>query len=127
MLARVRSSRRILSVPRQLSTLPSEFGNFINGKFVPPVDGIYFDNLSPVDGKVFIKAARSGKKDIDIAVDAANEAFVGWSKVSVTDRSNMLLKIANVIESNLEMLARIETMDNGKGGVLYSLIKGDRL
>ena len=90
------------------------YDNFIDGKFVAPVKGQYFDNPSPVDGKVFTQAARSTQEDIDLALDAAHKAFPSWSTTSVTDRSNMLLKIAQVMEDNLEYLATLETIDNGK-------------
>ena len=95
-------------------TFKAKYDNFIDGKFVPPVKGEYFDNVSPVDGKVFTKAARSGKEDIENALDAAHRAFKTWSKSSATTRSNLLLKIAQVIEDNLELLATVETIDNGK-------------
>lgn len=91
-----------------------KYDNFIGGKFVAPVHGEYFDNISPVDGKVFTKAARSGKDDIELALNAAHEAFPSWSKTSVTSRSNLLLKIAQIMEDNLEYLATVETIDNGK-------------
>ena len=95
--------------------LPSKFGHFINGDFVEPVEGKYFDNVSPINGETFIQSARGSKADIDNAVSAANVAFdTTWSKVSVTERSNMLLKIADIIENNLDRLAKIETVDNGK-------------
>jgi aldehyde dehydrogenase len=92
----------------------SHYDNFIGGKFVAPVNGEYFDNISPIDGKVFTKAARSGKEDIELALDAAHDAFKTWSKTSVTERSNILLKIADAMEANLEYLATVETIDNGK-------------
>ncbi|MBB5636138.1 aldehyde dehydrogenase [Pedobacter cryoconitis] len=92
----------------------SHYDNFIGGKFVPPVKGIYFDNISPVDGKVFTKAARSGKEDVELALDAAHEAFKTWSKSSPAYRSNILLKVAQKIEDNLTYLATVETIDNGK-------------
>ena len=98
----------------QKPTFKDKYDNYIGGKFVPPVKGEYFDNISPIDGKVFTKAARSGKEDIDLALDAAHKAFPEWSKMSVTNRSNMLLKVAQVIEDNLEYLAIVETIDNGK-------------
>lgn len=91
-----------------------KYGNFIGGKFVEPVKGEYFDNVSPIDGKVFTKAARSTQEDIDLALDAAHKAFPSWSKTSATERSNMLLRIAQVMEDNLEYLATLETIDNGK-------------
>jgi len=90
------------------------YGNFIGGKFVAPVKGEYFDNVSPVDGKVFTQAARSTQEDIDLALDAAHEAFPSWSTSSATERSNALLKIAQVMEDNFEYLATLETIDNGK-------------
>ncbi|QNK62173.1 aldehyde dehydrogenase [Pedobacter sp. PAMC26386] len=92
----------------------SHYDNFIGGKFVPPVKGIYFDNISPVDGKAFTKAARSSKEDVDLALDAAHKAFKSWSKSSPTYRSNILLKVAQKIEDNLTYLATVETIDNGK-------------
>ena len=91
-----------------------KYDNFIGGKFVAPVHGKYFDNISPVDGKVFTQAARSSKEDIDLALDAAHEAFPSWSVTSATERSNLLLKIAQVMEDNFEHLATLETIDNGK-------------
>jgi len=91
-----------------------KYENFIGGKFVPPVLGGYFDNISPIDGKVFTKAARSTKEDVDLALDAAHLAFKTWSKTSPTTRSNILNKIADRIEANLPHLAVVETIDNGK-------------
>ena len=95
-------------------TFKKQYDNYIGGKFVAPVKGEYFDNSSPIDGKVFTKAARSTKEDVELALDAAHQAFPSWSKTSVTYRSNLLLKIAQVIEDNLEYLATVETIDNGK-------------
>jgi aldehyde dehydrogenase len=92
----------------------SKYDNFIGGRFVPPVKGVYFDNTSPIDGKVFTQAARSTAEDIDLALDAAHKAFPEWSKTSAAKRSSLLLKIAQVIEDNLEYLATVETIDNGK-------------
>merc|ERR1740130_959874 len=95
--------------------LPAKYGHFINGAFVEPADGKYFDNVSPIDGQVFIQAARGSKTDIDAAVDAANQAYRSvWKNTSVTERSNMLLNIADIIEANADRLAKIETVDNGK-------------
>lgn len=91
-----------------------KYDNFIGGKWVAPVNGNYFDNVSPLDGKVFTKAARSTKEDIELALDAAHAAFDSFAKSSVTFRSNMLLKIADRIEANLDYLAAVETVDNGK-------------
>ncbi len=90
------------------------YDNFIGGKWVAPTRGNYFDNISPIDGKVFAQAARSTREDIELALDAAHEAFATWSKTSATYRSNVLLKIAQRIEDNLPYLAAVETVDNGK-------------
>ncbi|WP_404463843.1 aldehyde dehydrogenase [Vreelandella aquamarina] len=90
------------------------YGNYIGGEFVPPVKGQYFDNISPVNGKVFCEIPRSSAEDIEKALDAAHKAAPAWGKTSVQERSNILLKIADRIEQNLEMLAVAETWDNGK-------------
>lgn len=92
--------------------LPSD--NFIGGEFVAPVKGEYFDNISPINGKVFARAAKSTAEDVELALDAAHKAFPKWSKISVTERSNILLKVAQVIEDNSEFLATLDTIDNGK-------------
>ncbi|WP_299896626.1 aldehyde dehydrogenase family protein [uncultured Aquimarina sp.] len=92
----------------------NQYDNYIGGKWTSPVKGEYFENISPVDGNSFTKVARSTKEDIDLAIDAAWEAAPSWNNNSATERSNMLLKIADVMEQNLELLARAETWDNGK-------------
>ena len=91
-----------------------KYDNFIGGKWVPPVKGEYFDVVSPVDGKAFSKAARSTAEDIELALDAAHKAKDKWAATSVTERSNILLKIADILEENKEMLAVVESWDNGK-------------
>ncbi len=103
-----------MSTIAQRPVFKDKYENFIGGKFVPPVKGEYFENTSPIDGLPFTKAARSGKEDIELALDAAHAAFPTWSKTSVATRSNMLLKIAQVMEDNLEYLAKVEVIDNGK-------------
>ncbi len=95
-------------------TFKERYDNYIGGKFVAPVLGKYFDNVSPVDGKVFTQVAHSTKEDIELAVDAAHKAFEQFSKTSATERSIMLNKIADRIEENLEHIAAVETIDNGK-------------
>ena len=92
----------------------NQYENFIGGKWVAPSKGEYFDNISPVDGKAFTKIPRSTAEDIEKAIDAAWKAAPSWNTSSATERSNMLLKIADKIEQNLEVLARAETWDNGK-------------
>ena len=90
------------------------YENFINGKWQPPVEGQYFDNITPVTGQVFCQVARSTAADIDLAVAAAHGAKDAWGKTSVTERANILLKIADRLEQNLEYIAVAETWDNGK-------------
>ncbi|MTI62496.1 aldehyde dehydrogenase family protein [Methylophaga sp.] len=90
------------------------YENYIGGKWVAPVKGQYFDNVTPVTGEVFCEVAESTEEDINLALDAAHAAKDAWGKTSVTARSNVLLKIADRIEENLEMLAVAETWDNGK-------------
>lgn len=92
----------------------SHYDNFIGGKWVPPVEGQYFDVIAPMSGKVYTKAARSSAKDVELALDAAHKASDGWGKMSATSRSDILLKIADRLEKNLEILAYVETVDNGK-------------
>ncbi len=94
--------------------LKAKYDNYINGKWTAPVLGKYFDNISPIDGKVFTQAAHSTKEDLDLAVNAASAAFATWSKTSATERSIMLNKIADRIEENLQYIAAVETIDNGK-------------
>lgn len=98
----------------QKPTFKNQYDNFIGGKWVAPAKGEYFENVSPVDGKSFTKIARSTAEDVEMALDAAWAAAPAWNTASATVRSNMLLKIADVLEANVEMLARAETWDNGK-------------
>jgi len=107
----------VLQKPKNLVARPefrSHYDNFIGGQWVAPVKGQYFENVSPIDGKTFTRVARSTKEDIDLALDAAHKAFPSWSKTSATTRSNILLKIADIMEQNLAYLAAVETVDNGK-------------
>jgi aldehyde dehydrogenase len=90
------------------------YDNFIGGEWRAPIKGQYFENISPIDGQSFTKIPRSGKEDIDLALDAAHKAFATWSRTSPTERSNVLLKIADIMEKNLDYLAAVETVDNGK-------------
>ncbi len=90
------------------------YDNFIGGKYVKPSSGEYFENISPVNGKVFCEIARGNAKDVDAAVDAGWKAFETWGKTSVAERAVILNKIADVMEENLEAIAVAETWDNGK-------------
>ncbi|GAB3550398.1 aldehyde dehydrogenase family protein [Noviherbaspirillum agri] len=90
------------------------YDNYIGGKFVPPVGGNYFENISPVIGKPFCEVARSTAEDVELALDAAHAAKASWGKTSPAERANILNKIADRMEANLEPLALAETIDNGK-------------
>ncbi|OWO79273.1 aldehyde dehydrogenase, partial [Vibrio cholerae] len=79
-----------------------------------PHSGEYFSNTSPVNGLVFCRVARSSSQDVELALDAAHNALESWSTTSAVERSNILLRIADRIESNLETLAIVESWDNGK-------------
>jgi len=92
----------------------AKYDNFIGGKFVPPADGKYFENVSPITGKAFCEIARSTEKDVNLALDTAHAAKDGWAKKSPTERANILMAIADVMEKNLEAIAIAETIDNGK-------------
>ncbi len=91
-----------------------QYENYIGGEWVAPVDGEYFENTSPIDGGLIARVARSNSKDIDLAVEAASKAADAWGKTSATERSNIMFKIAQRIEDNLESLALVEAWDNGK-------------
>ncbi|WP_028478417.1 aldehyde dehydrogenase family protein [Nocardia sp. CNY236] len=92
----------------------ARYENFIGGEWTAPVEGRYFENPSPVDGRTFCEVARSSAADIDLALDAAHRAADSWGATSTTERANVLNKIADRIEDNLEMLAVAETWENGK-------------
>src|SRR3954452_13789314 len=88
--------------------------NFINGAFVPPRSGTYLDDVNPATGEVIAQIPDSDTLDIDDAVAAAKAAFPSWSRTPAAERSRLLLKLADLIEQNLEELARLESTDNGK-------------
>ncbi|PKQ13510.1 MAG: aldehyde dehydrogenase [Alphaproteobacteria bacterium HGW-Alphaproteobacteria-1] len=92
----------------------TRYDNFIGGVFVPPVNGRYFDNITPITGAVVCEVARSDAADVELALDAAHAAREAWGRTSATERSNILLKVADVIEANLALIALAETWDNGK-------------
>jgi aldehyde dehydrogenase len=97
-----------------LLTFKTRYENFIGGQWVAPVKGVYFDNTTPVTGEIICQIPRSSAEDIELALDAAHEAKEAWGKSSIQDRSNILLKIADRIDANLELLAVADTWDNGK-------------
>jgi aldehyde dehydrogenase len=90
------------------------YGNYIGGRWVEPVSGQYFENVTPVTGKVFCEIPRSNAQDVDRALDAAHAARAAWGHTSPTHRANIMIQIAQRMEDNLEMLALAETWDNGK-------------
>jgi aldehyde dehydrogenase len=92
----------------------ARYDNFIGGKFVSPAGGQYFDNVSPITGRVFTQAARSTEADINLALDAAHGAAEKWGKTPIAERALILNRIADRMEQNLDLLAYVETVDNGK-------------
>ncbi|MRF41088.1 aldehyde dehydrogenase family protein [Escherichia coli] len=100
--------------PGAIVSFKPRYGNFINGEFVPPLGDQYFTNSSPVNGQPIAEFPRSGAQDVEQALDAAHAAAEAWGKTSVQDRALVLLKIADRIEQNLEVLAVTESWDNGK-------------
>jgi aldehyde dehydrogenase len=90
------------------------YDHWIGGQYVAPSSGQYFENPSPVNGRVFTEVARGNAADIDKALDAAHEAFKTWGKTSATERAIILNKIADRMEQNLEKIAVAETWENGK-------------
>ncbi|WP_343635911.1 aldehyde dehydrogenase family protein [Roseateles sp.] len=90
------------------------YDNFIGGQWTAPRDGQYFDVITPITGQVYTQAARSNAADIELALDAAHAAAQGWGATPAAERANVLLRIADRIEQNLERLAYAETIDNGK-------------
>src|SRR5690625_5057187 len=97
-----------------LMSYEQRYDNYIGGRWVPPVKGQYFQNPSPVDGKVFTEVARSTAEDIELALDAAHAAAPAWGRTSVAERALILHRIADRMEENLEKLAVAETWENGK-------------
>ncbi|UYV39221.1 aldehyde dehydrogenase [Rhodobacteraceae bacterium D3-12] len=90
------------------------YDNYIGGAFVPPVNGRYFENVTPITGAMINEVPRSDAADVELALDAAHAAEEAWGKTPAAERSNIVLKIADRIEENLELLAQAETWDNGK-------------
>ena len=93
----------------------SRYQNYIGGEWVAPLEGAYFDNISPVNGQAYCEVPRSTPADLRAALDAAHAAADAWGRTSAAERSNTLLRIADRLEANLETLAYVETWDNGKG------------
>jgi aldehyde dehydrogenase len=103
--------------PNQLGSkvhFKTRYDNYIGGEWLAPVRGQYFENISPINGKPFCEIPRSTAEDIELALDAAHAAKLAWGRTPVAERANILLKIAERMEANLELLAVAETWDNGK-------------
>jgi aminomuconate-semialdehyde/2-hydroxymuconate-6-semialdehyde dehydrogenase len=88
--------------------------NFIDGKFMPPLNGEYLDNYNPATGKITSRISNSSSKDVELAVQAAQDALPAWSALSRSERIEWLRKIAKALESRKDEIARIESMDTGK-------------
>src|SRR6478736_5605460 len=114
------SSREASMLHQVIETLNSRvalrprYDNFIGGKWVAPVDGRYFDNISPITGKMVCQIARSQAADIELALDAAHKAKDSWGSTAPAARAAVINKIADRMEENLKVLAAVETIDNGK-------------
>ncbi|MBU2899130.1 acetaldehyde dehydrogenase ExaC [Vibrio hepatarius] len=100
--------------PDSLIEFKTHYNNYIGGEWVKPQSGEYFENISPVNGQAYCQVARSNEADVELALDAAHKAKISWATTSVSERANLLLKIADRIEENLEVLAIAETWENGK-------------
>ena len=98
----------------QTPPFAKRYENFIGGKWVAPVNGRYFENTSSINGRVICEVARSDKDDIELALDAAHAAKDAWGRTSAGERGQILMRIAQVIEDNLDKLALVEAWDNGK-------------
>jgi aldehyde dehydrogenase len=94
--------------------LKARYDNYIGGKWIPPVNGRYFENITPITGQVLCQIARSDEQDVEMALDAAHAARFKWGHMPVTERAITLNRIADRMEANLALLAEVETWDNGK-------------
>src|SRR5436190_1806015 len=104
----------MLNVQTSLVAEPEKIRNFVDGQFVEPLGGKYLDNIEPATGKPYSQVPDSDSRDVELAVVAAEKAFPDWSRTSAADRSRILLRIAELIERDLEKLARAESIDTGK-------------
>jgi len=100
--------------PGSKATFKARYDHWINGGFVKPLSGQYFENVTPVTGQVFCEVARGNAADIDAALDAAHAAAPAWGKTSASERAQILNNIADRMQENLESIAVAETWENGK-------------
>lgn len=97
--------------------------NYINGVLTEPFSGNFFDNINPAEGKVYSLIPDSGRQDVNQAVEAAKRAFVKWSVIPAQERAAILIKIAELIDRDLDTLALAESIDQGSPlGLLKSWI-----
>ncbi|RZK86759.1 MAG: aldehyde dehydrogenase family protein, partial [Methylobacterium sp.] len=96
------------------SPFSARYDNFIGGQWVAPANGRYFENTSPITGRVICEVARSDAQDVEKALDAAHAAKDAWGRTSAGERARILNKIADRMEENLDLIALAETWDNGK-------------
>ncbi|MEG9529505.1 MAG: aldehyde dehydrogenase family protein, partial [Hyphomicrobiales bacterium] len=96
------------------SPFSARYENFIGGQWVAPAAGRYFENTSPITGKVVCEVARSDAQDVEKALDAAHAAKEAWGRTAPAERARILLKMADRMEENLDLIALAETWDNGK-------------
>jgi len=101
-------------VAGQTSLVRERYDNYIGGAWVAPASGEYFDNVSPITGQIVCQVARGTAADIEAALDSAHAAKDAWGRASSTERANILLKMADRMEANLDLIAMAETVDNGK-------------
>ncbi|WP_127957288.1 aldehyde dehydrogenase family protein [Serratia microhaemolytica] len=94
--------------------LKPRYDNFIGGKWLPPTQGDYFTNLTPVTGEALCQVANSSVEDVELALDAAHDAKAAWAKMSIPARASLLNQIADRMEQNIDLLAAAESWDNGK-------------
>jgi aldehyde dehydrogenase len=106
-------SKALEEIGKSVAIRP-KYDNFIGGKWVAPVKGQYFENISPITGKKICDIARSTAEDIELAVDAAHKAKEAWGKTPPAERSKLLSKVADIVEERLNLLALVESVDNGK-------------
>jgi aldehyde dehydrogenase len=100
--------------PDSVVTIQDRYDNFIGGRWRPPADGEYRENVTPSTGEAFCEVASSTPQDVEAALDAAHDAKDSWGRRSPSDRAAVLNAVADAIEENLEMLAVAESYENGK-------------
>ena len=94
--------------------IPYHLENFIGGNFIGPLSGEFLDGINPATAEIYYQIPNSNKKDISVAVSAAQKAFAEWSNTAVEKRFSILNKIADLIDEHADELALAETNDNGK-------------